>query len=165
MRLVTGTLKYQLAQYREYLVFAQFDNDIDEITRGILNKGALLTEILKQKPNKPMKLYQQVLIILAGAHNFIAPFIADFKKDLTAICTLYEVNLLKFTTGTPEREEYFYPFYELLSLADKTDFDFASNPLLFILRSFEPSFYKAISPNIANNYIRMNIDGSFDLPE
>lgn len=92
-----------------------------------------------------MKLYQQVLVILAGAHNFIAPFISDFKKDLTGICALYEQKLLIFATETPEREEFFYPFYELLSLADKSDFDFANNPLLFVLRSFEPSFYKLVN--------------------
>lgn len=92
-----------------------------------------------------MKLYQQVLVILAGAHGFIAPFIKDFKKDLSVICALYEQSLLKFAVGTEEREDFFYPFYELLSLADKTDFDFASNPLLFVLRSFEPTFYKTIN--------------------
>jgi F-type H+-transporting ATPase subunit alpha len=145
LRLVTGNLRYQLAQYREYLVFAQFDNDIDDVTRGILNKGALLTEILKQGPNMPMQLYKQVLIILAGAFNFIAPFVKDFKKDLTHICALYEVKLFKFTHEKEERREFFYPFYDLLPYAEKGDFTFNDNPLLFILRSFEPEFYKSIN--------------------
>jgi proton translocating ATP synthase F1 alpha subunit len=145
LRLVTGNLRYQLAQYREYLVFAQFDNDIDDVTRGILNKGALLTEILKQGPNMPMQLYKQVLIILAGAFNFITPFIKDFKKDLNSVCALYETNLFKFANETDERREFFYPFYDLLIHAEKGDFGFNDNPLLFILRSFEPEFYKAIN--------------------
>jgi F-type H+-transporting ATPase subunit alpha len=150
LRLVTGSLRYQLAQYREFLVFAQFDNDIDEITRGILNKGALLTEILKQGPHVPMQLYQQVLVILAGAHNFITPFIKDFKKDLSAICALYEQKLHKFAVESPERRQFFYPFYELLHLSDKTDYDFGSNPLLFVLRSFEPTFYNMINLKTSN---------------
>lgn len=142
LRLVTSNLRYQLAQYREYQVFAQFDNDIDDVTRGILNKGALLTEILKQGPNVPMELYKQVLIILAGAFNFITPFIKDFKKDLSKICTLYETQLFKFTHEKKERREFFYPFYDLLSLADKSDFGFIDNPLRFVLNSFEPEFFK-----------------------
>jgi len=145
LRLVTGNLRYQLAQYREYLVFAQFDNDIDDVTRGILNKGALLTEILKQGPNMPMQLYKQVLIILAGAFNFITPFIRDFKKDLTQICALYENKLFKFANEKEERREFFYPFFDLLIHAEKGDFGFNDNPLLFILRSFEPEFYKVIN--------------------
>ena len=48
LKIVTGNLRYELAQFREYSVFAQFDSDIDDITRGILNRGNLLTEILKQ---------------------------------------------------------------------------------------------------------------------
>jgi len=145
LRLVTGNLRYQLAQYREYSVFAQFDNDIDDVTRGILNRGALLTEILKQGPNMPLQLYKQVLIILAGAFNFITPFIKDFKKDLSAICASYETKLFKFTHEDEQRVELFDPFYEYLSFFDKHDFGFNDNPLLFLLRSFEPTFYKAIN--------------------
>lgn len=145
LRLVSGNLRYQLAQYREYQVFAQFDNDIDDITRGILNKGALLTEILKQGPNAPMQLYHQVLIILAGAFNFITPFINDFKKDLSTICSLYEKQLHKFTIESETRSEFFYPFFDLLRFVDKTDYSFETNPLLFILRSFEPYFYTIVN--------------------
>ena len=125
-------------------MFAQFDNDIDEVTKGILNKGALLTEILKQGPNVPMQLYKQILIILAGAFNFITPFIKDFKKDLTTICSLYETKLFNFTDEKEERRDFFYPFFDLIGFAEKSDFTFETNPLLFILRSFEPEFYKSV---------------------
>lgn len=145
LRLVTGNLRYQLAQFREFQVFSQFDNDIDEITKGILNKGSLLTEILKQGPAAPMPLYHQVLVILAAAFNFITPFIKDFKKDLTTICTLYEQRLIKFTESSETRKQYFYPFFHLLHYAEKGDFTFETNPLLFILRSFEPAFYNIIN--------------------
>jgi hypothetical protein len=60
----------------------------------------------------PMPLYEQSLIILAGAFNYITPFITDFKKDLTAICSLYEQNLMQFLNETEERKEFFEPFYD-----------------------------------------------------
>jgi hypothetical protein len=82
---------------------------------------------------------------LAGAFNFITPFIKDFKKDLTAICALYESKLFQFAEEKEERKEFFYPFFDLLHFAEKGDFGFNDNPLLFILRSFEPEFYKAIN--------------------
>ncbi len=57
-----GNLRYELAQFREYSVFAQFDSDIDDITRGILNRGNLLTEVLKQAPNAPLELHKECII-------------------------------------------------------------------------------------------------------
>lgn len=145
LRLVSGNLRYQLAQYREYAVFAQFDNDIDDVTRGILNKGALLTETLKQGPNKPMPLYQEILIIMASSFNYITPFIKDFKRDLTRICSLYETELLKFTHAVEERRDYFEPFYDHIIHADKQDFEVNDLPLAFILNSFEPHFYNLVN--------------------
>lgn len=145
LRLVTGSLKYQLAQYREFQIFAQFDNDIDDVTRGVLNKGNLLTEVMKQNQHAPLELYQEVMVILAAAFNFITPFIKDIKKDLTTTLNLYETKLLKFALESEEKKEFFYPFYNLLPLVEKGDIDFDSNPLLFILNSFEPRFYKSIN--------------------
>jgi proton translocating ATP synthase F1 alpha subunit len=134
LKLVTGNLRYELAQYREYLVFAQFDNDIDDITRGILNRGSLLTEILKQAPHRPLELYKQVLIIMAAGHGYITPFIKDFKRDIGVI-SLYEEELFKFVT-TGDLHEFFKPIFKLYHLADKEDFDFFTNPLIFCLNYF-----------------------------
>ena len=142
LRLVVGSMKYQLAQYREYLIFAQFDNDVDLITKGILNKGALLTEILKQKPQSPLKLWEQTLVILAAAHGFMGMFIKDYKKDLENICKEYERELLHYAISKKEIAEFFYPFYEYLPLIEKGDMNFNDNPLLFILNSFELEYYK-----------------------
>lgn len=61
------------------------------------------------------------------------------------MCALYETKLFKFTSEKEERQEFFYPFFDLLTHAQKGDFGFNDNPLLFILRSFEPEFYKAIN--------------------
>jgi len=109
LKIVTGNIKYQLAQYREYSVFAQFDNDIDDVTRGILNRGALLTEILKQAPNSPLELYKQVTIILASAYGFIANFIGDYKKDL-GIIALYEQSFYDFLISEKVLNELYTPF-------------------------------------------------------
>jgi proton translocating ATP synthase F1 alpha subunit len=139
LKLVTGNLRYELAQYREYQVFAQFDNDIDEITRGILNRGNLLTEILKQAPNAPMELYKQVIIILAAAYGFITPFVKDFKRD-TALISKYETELFAFM-NEGDIYTYFKPIFHLYHHATKEDFSFYTNPLIFILRQFHFEFY------------------------
>jgi F-type H+-transporting ATPase subunit alpha len=142
LKLVTGNLRYELAQFREYSVFAQFDNDIDDITRGILNRGNLLTEILKQAPNAPLELYKQVIIILAAAYGFITPFVKDFKKDI-GVVSRYEKELYNFIT-TGNIYEFFKPIFRLYHLADKEDFDFFANPLLFCLNLFHFAFYEKI---------------------
>lgn len=90
-------------------------------------------------------MYQQVLIILAGAFNYISPFIKDFKKQVGPISALYEQNLIKFSTEDETRQEFFYPFFQLLAFADKQCFNFETNPLIFILKSFEPSFYRTLN--------------------
>jgi F-type H+-transporting ATPase subunit alpha len=139
LKLVTGNLRYQLAQYREYQVFAQFDNDIDDVTRGVLNRGALLTEVLKQAPNAPMELYKQVIIILAAAYGFISPFIKDFKRDIATILN-YENELFSFLNQGSLYELY-KPIFELYHFADKEDFNFNKNPLLFCLKYFHALYY------------------------
>jgi len=139
LKIVTGSLRYQLAQYREYLVFAQFDNDIDDVTRGILNRGALLTEALKQGPNRPLPLYRQVAFVLAAAHNFINPFIKDFKKNLNVIAD-YEKALYNFMESG-DLYELYEPFFTYNQLASKDLFGFEDNPMLFVLNYFNNDFY------------------------
>jgi F-type H+-transporting ATPase subunit alpha len=142
LKIVTGNIKYQLAQYREYSVFAQFDNDIDEVTRGILNRGALLTEILKQAPNAPLELYKQVTIILASAYGFIADFVTDYKKDL-GIISQYEKSFYDFLKNETILNQLYSPIFHLLQFADKEDFTFNTNPLLFCLKYFNEHFYNS----------------------
>jgi proton translocating ATP synthase F1 alpha subunit len=139
LKIVTGSLRYQLAQYREYLVFAQFDNDIDDVTRGILNRGALLTEVLKQGPNKPINLHRQVGIVLAAAFGFINPFIRDFKKNLSVIST-YENDLYAFMENG-DLYELYEPLFTYYYLATKDLFGFNDNPMLFVLNYFTEEFY------------------------
>ena len=71
MKSVAGTLRLDLAQYREKAAFAQFGSDLDEATRKQLMRGERLVEILKQKQYTPYKMSEQVLIIYSAVNNFI----------------------------------------------------------------------------------------------
>ena len=66
MRQVAGTLRLDLAQYRELAAFAQFGSDLDKATQAQLNRGARLVEILKQPQYQPLPVEKQVAIIYAG---------------------------------------------------------------------------------------------------
>src|ERR1700748_1354082 len=61
MKRVAGSLKLELAMYREIAIFSQFDADIDDTTKALLKKGQLLTELLKQPQNAPLPVYKQIL--------------------------------------------------------------------------------------------------------
>ena len=66
MKQVAGTLKLELAQYREVAAFAQFGSDLDAATQKLLNRGARLTELLKQPQYSPLPVEEQVVSIFAG---------------------------------------------------------------------------------------------------
>jgi F-type H+/Na+-transporting ATPase subunit alpha len=71
MRQVAGTLKLDLAQFRELAAFAQFGSDLDKVTQNQLNRGQRLTEILKQPQFSPLPTEKQVIIIYAGTNGFL----------------------------------------------------------------------------------------------
>jgi F-type H+-transporting ATPase subunit alpha len=71
MRQVAGTLKLDLAQYRELAAFAQFGSDLDKVTLKQLNRGKRLTELLKQPQFSPLSTEKQVIIIYAGNNGFL----------------------------------------------------------------------------------------------
>src|SRR5271156_2108658 len=71
MRQVAGTLKLDLAQYRELAAFAQFGSDLDKVTLKQLNRGQRLTEILKQPQFSPLPTEKQIIIIYAGTNGFL----------------------------------------------------------------------------------------------
>jgi F-type H+-transporting ATPase subunit alpha len=68
---VGSTLKLDLAQYRELAAFAQFGSDLDKVTQNQLNRGARLTELLKQRQFAPLSWVQQVAIIYAGTQGLL----------------------------------------------------------------------------------------------
>jgi len=71
MRQVAGSLKLELAQYRELAAFAQFGSDLDKATQQQLNRGQRLVEILKQKQFSPLPFSKQILIIFAGTNGYL----------------------------------------------------------------------------------------------
>jgi F-type H+-transporting ATPase subunit alpha len=71
MKQVAGSLKLELAQYREVAAFAQFGSDLDATTQQLLNRGAQLTELLKQKQYVPMPAEEQVCVVYAGVRGYL----------------------------------------------------------------------------------------------
>jgi F-type H+-transporting ATPase subunit alpha len=73
MKKVAGRIKGELAQYREMAAFAQFGSDLDAVTQRLLNRGARLTELLKQPQFAPLKMEEQVCVIYAGVNGYLDP--------------------------------------------------------------------------------------------
>jgi F-type H+-transporting ATPase subunit alpha len=71
MKKVAGRIKGELAQYREMAAFAQFGSDLDATTQRLLNRGARLTELLKQPQFSPLRMEEQVCVIYAGVNGYL----------------------------------------------------------------------------------------------
>merc|ERR1711972_948472 len=71
MKQVAGTMKLDLAQFREVAAFAQFGSDMDAATQQLLNRGVRLTELLKQVQYQPMDVAAQVVCIFAGVRGYL----------------------------------------------------------------------------------------------
>ena len=86
MKKVAGSIKLELAQYREMAAFAQFGADLDASTQKLLNRGSKLTELLKQNQYSPMTIAEQVVSIFTGVNGYLDDLelnqIRDFEKDL-----------------------------------------------------------------------------------
>jgi len=89
MKKVAGSMKLDLAQYREMAAFAQFGSDLDAATQKLLNRGARLTELLKQRQFSPMPVEEQVVSIFAGTNGYLDPIPTDRV-------TAYEEQMLSF---------------------------------------------------------------------
>ena len=89
MRRVAGTLRLDLAQYRELAAFAQFGSDLDKATQRQLSRGSRLVEILKQPQYRPLPVERQVIVIFAATKGFLDGVAED---NIAA----YEENLLQF---------------------------------------------------------------------
>ncbi|MBP2149428.1 F0F1 ATP synthase subunit alpha [Xanthobacter autotrophicus DSM 597] len=86
MKQVAGKIKGELAQYRELAAFAQFGSDLDASTQKLLNRGARLTELLKQSQFAPLKVEEQVAVIFAGTNGYLDPLpvskVREFEQGL-----------------------------------------------------------------------------------
>jgi len=108
MKKVSGSLKLELAQYREIASFAQFGSALDEATRHLLNRGVKLTELLKQPQYSPLPIEKQILAVFAGTGGYLD------KIDVTQV-TKFERDLFTFT----EKSKIWAPY--VAALTDEFD--------------------------------------------
>ena len=98
MKQVAGKIKGELAQYREMAAFAQFGSDLDEATQRLLNRGAKLTELLKQGQFSPLQAEEQVVVIYAGVNGYLDELpvaaVGRFEQELLTHVHAKESNLL-----------------------------------------------------------------------
>lgn len=96
LKQVAGTLKLELAQYREVAAFAQFGSDLDAATQHLLNRGQKLTELLKQGQFSPLTVEQQVLVLFAGVKGYLD------KVDIKQISSFEKAFLLDLERNQKE---------------------------------------------------------------
>ena len=98
MKQVAGKIKGELAQYREMAAFAQFGSDLDAATQRLLNRGARLTELLKQPQFSPLKTEEQVVVIYAGVNGYLDPLpvakVRDFEDGLLRLIRESHADIL-----------------------------------------------------------------------
>jgi F-type H+-transporting ATPase subunit alpha len=104
MKKVSGSLKLELAQYREIASFAQFGSDLDDATQQLLNRGKHLTELLKQSQYAPLAIEKQILIVFAGVNGYFDN--VEVSKVLD-----YESALYKFV----DNSAIYMPYINLLA--------------------------------------------------
>jgi F-type H+-transporting ATPase subunit alpha len=99
MKKVAGKIKGELAQYREMAAFAQFGSDLDAATQRLLNRGARLTELLKQPQFSPLKMEEQVCVIYAGVNGYLDGLpvskIRAFEDGLLSLLRGKHVDILE----------------------------------------------------------------------
>ena len=106
MRQLAGTLKLDLAQYREMAAFAQFGSDLDATTQKMLARGARLVEVLKQGQYKPMPIERQIVVLYAASNGYVDALAVDaigrYEQELLAFVDSHHPDI--FTAVLQKRE-------------------------------------------------------------
>jgi F-type H+/Na+-transporting ATPase subunit alpha len=106
MRQVAGTLRLDLAQYRELAAFAQFGSDLDKSTQAQLNRGARLVEILKQPQYEPLPVERQVAMIFAGTNGYLDAIPVSAVRAFEAeLYKFLESRAPQVLTGIAEKKQ------------------------------------------------------------
>ena len=109
MKKVAGSIKLELAQYREMAAFAQFGSDLDASTQKLLNRGSKLTELLKQNQYSPMTVAEQVVTIYAGVKGYLDSIdtsqIRSFEKGLLELVKSEKPEILESIQKSGKIEE------------------------------------------------------------
>jgi len=110
MKKVAGSIKLELAQYREMAAFAQFGSDLDAATQKLLNRGSKLTELLKQNQYSPLTVAEQVISVFTGVRGYLDDVeldqIKNFEKDILEKIKNEKNEIINTiqTTGKLEKE-------------------------------------------------------------
>jgi len=111
MKQVAGTLRLDLAQYREMAAFAQFGSELDKATQAQLSRGVRMVELLKQGQYKPMPVADQVLSLFAGVNGFLDDLPVDkvqsFEEDLLHYVSKNHPEIKKELVAKPKIDEAF----------------------------------------------------------
>jgi F-type H+-transporting ATPase subunit alpha len=109
MKKVSGSMKLELAQYREMAAFAQFGSDLDASTQKLLNRGSKLTELLKQKQYSPMTVAEQVISVFCGVKGYLDDVelkdIAEFESKIIEKCKSEKPEILESVLSSGKLEE------------------------------------------------------------
>lgn len=109
MKQVAGSIKLELAQYREMAAFAQFGSDLDASTQKLLNRGSKLTELLKQGQYSPLKVEEQVVSIFTGVKGYLDDIenskIKDFEEQLLSSIKSQAPEILKNIISSGKLDE------------------------------------------------------------
>ncbi|AQX22158.1 MULTISPECIES: F0F1 ATP synthase subunit alpha [unclassified Bartonella] len=106
MKQVAGSIKGELAQYREMAAFAQFGSDLDASTQHLLNRGARLTELLKQLQFSPLKVEEQVVVIFAGVNGYLDSLaVSDVGRFEQGLLTLLRNNHVELLEAIAEQKQ------------------------------------------------------------
>jgi len=109
MKSVAGSIKLELAQYREMAAFAQFGSDLDASTQKLLNRGSKLTELLKQGQYSPMTVAEQVISIFCGVKGYLDDIelrdVADFENKVLQKCKSDKPEIIESISKSGKIEE------------------------------------------------------------
>ena len=109
MKKVSGSMKLELAQYREMAAFAQFGSDLDASTQQLLNRGSKLTELLKQKQYSPMTVAEQVISVFCGVKGYLDDIelrdISEFENKIIDRCKSEKPEIIESILSSGKLEE------------------------------------------------------------
>ena len=109
MKKVSGSMKLELAQYREMAAFAQFGSDLDASTQQLLNRGSKLTELLKQKQYSPLTVAEQVISVFCGVKGYLDDIdlkdVSEFENKIINKCKSDEPEIIEAIQNSGKLDE------------------------------------------------------------
>ena len=106
MKTVSGTLKLDLAQFRELEAFATFGSELDKVSQAQLDRGYRLTELLKQPQNAPVPVEEQVLVIYAGTKGWADTVpVTEVRRFATELVEYFRANHPEVLEADPDHRE------------------------------------------------------------